>query len=48
METKRTINRIKEQRVDFFEQIININKILSKLNRKQRGSIQINKIRGKK
>ena len=48
VETRRTIQRINQQRSWFFEKINKINKHLAKLTRGHRDSIQINKIRNEK
>ncbi|KAL6082836.1 hypothetical protein STEG23_030388 [Scotinomys teguina] len=45
IETKKTIQRINETKSWFFEKINNIDKPLSRLTKRQRESIQINKIR---
>ncbi|KAL6049574.1 hypothetical protein STEG23_029931 [Scotinomys teguina] len=45
IETKKTIQRINETKSWFFEKINKINKPLSRLTKRQRESIQINKIR---
>jgi hypothetical protein len=45
METKKTILRIRESKSWFFERINKIDKLLTKLTKGLRGSIQINKIR---
>ena len=48
IETKRTIQRISEIKIWFFEKINNIDKPLSKPIKRQRENIQINKIRNEK
>jgi hypothetical protein len=48
VETKRTIQRIKQTRTWFFEKINKIDKPLARLTRGHRGSILINKIRNEK
>jgi hypothetical protein len=48
VETKRTIQRINETRIWFFEKINKIDKPLARLTKGHRGSIQINKIRNEK
>jgi hypothetical protein len=48
VEAKRAIQRINKTRSWFFEKINNINKLLARLFRGQRDSIQINKIRSEK
>ena len=48
IETKKTIQRINETKSCFFEKINNIDKSLSKLIKRQRENIQINKIRNEK
>ena len=48
VETKRTIQRINKSRNWFFEKINKIDKLLAKLTRGHRDSIQINKIRNKR
>ncbi|KAL6064533.1 hypothetical protein STEG23_016378 [Scotinomys teguina] len=45
IETKKTIQRINETKSWFFEKINKIDKPLSRLTKRQRGSIQINKLR---
>jgi hypothetical protein len=45
VETKRTIQRINQTRIWFFETINKIDKLLARLTRGQRDSILINKIR---
>jgi hypothetical protein len=47
-ELKRTIQRIKKTRSWFLEKINKIDKALDRLSRRQRGIIQINKIRNEK
>jgi hypothetical protein len=48
IETKRTIQRINKTRSWFFEKINKIDKLLARLTRGYRDSIQINKIRNEK
>ena len=48
VETKRTIQRLNKTRSQFFEKIKKIDKALSRLTRRHRDSIQINKIRNEK
>jgi hypothetical protein len=48
VETKRTIQKINQTRSWFFEKINKIDKILARLTRGHRDSIQINKIRNEK
>jgi hypothetical protein len=48
LETKKTIQRINETKSWFLETINKIDKPLAKLNKRQRDSIQINKIRNEK
>jgi hypothetical protein len=48
VETKRTIQRINQTRSWFFEKINKIDKPLTRLTRRYRDSIQINKIRNEK
>ena len=48
IETKKTIQRINETKSWLLEKINKINKPLSKLTKRQRENIQINKIRNKK
>ena len=48
IETKKTIQRITETKNWLFEKINKIDKPLSKLTKRQRENIQINKIRNKK
>ena len=48
VETKRTTQRINQLRSWFFEKINKIDKLLARLTRGHRGSIQINKIRNEK
>ena len=48
IETKKTIQRINETKSQFFEKINKIDKPLSKLTKRQRENIQINKIRNEK
>jgi hypothetical protein len=48
VETRRTIQRIKQKRSLFFEKINKIDKPLSRLTRGQRDSILIKKVRNKK
>jgi hypothetical protein len=48
VETKRTIQRINQTRSWFFEKINKIDKLLTRLTRRHRDSIQINKIRNVK
>ena len=47
LETKRTLQRIKETTSWFFEKTNKLDKFLAKLNKTLRESIQINKIRNK-
>ena len=47
IETKKTIQRINETKSWFFEKINKIDKPLSKLTKRQRENIQINKVRNK-
>jgi hypothetical protein len=44
VETERTIQRISKTRTGFFEEVKKINKLLARLTRGHRNSIQINKI----
>jgi hypothetical protein len=48
VETKRTIQRIKQVRGWFFEELNKIDKPLARLTRRHRDSILINKIRNEK
>jgi hypothetical protein len=48
METRRTIQRVKQMRSWFFENINKIDKPLARLSRGHRDSILINKIRNEK
>ena len=48
IETRKTIQRINETKIWFFKKINNIDKPLSKLTKRQRNNIQINKIRNEK
>jgi tRNA uridine 5-carbamoylmethylation protein Kti12 len=48
IETKRTLQRIKQTRSWFFEKINKIDRHLARLTRRHRDSIQINKIRNEK
>ena len=48
VETRRTIQRINETKRWFFEKINKIDKLLSKLTKQQRVSMQINKTRNEK
>jgi hypothetical protein len=48
VETRRTIQRIKQSRSWFFENIIKIDKPLARLTRGHRESILINKIRNER
>jgi hypothetical protein len=48
VETKRTIQRIKQTRSWFFEKINNIDKPIARLTRGHRDSIIINKIKNEK